>query len=48
MSDYDRGYAAARRGSDTALDRADARGESNDWYAGYEDAAAGRPKRAQR
>lgn len=43
-ADYGRGWSAARRGSDTALERADDRGESSRWYDGYFDYACGRSK----
>ncbi|WP_152346610.1 hypothetical protein [Brevibacterium sp. CFH 10365] len=42
--DYRRGWDAERRGSETALERADARGEPTAWYDGYMDSATGRPK----
>lgn len=42
--DYNRGWAASARGSETALDRADMRNECSEWYDGYMDLACGRPK----
>lgn len=42
--DYNRGWRASQGGSETALDRADMRGESMAWYDGYMDDAVGRPK----
>lgn len=42
--DYQAGYVAGERGSEGALERADARGASHAWYDGYHDAAAGREK----
>lgn len=41
---YSRGYSAARGRSDTALDRADSRGEPSAWYDGYADRANGQSK----
>lgn len=41
---YRRGWEASLRGSVTALDRADARGEVTEWYDGYHDEACERPK----
>lgn len=41
---YARGWAASVRSSDGALDRADARREPSEWYDGYLDFAADRPK----
>ena len=43
---YRAGWAAAARGTDGALERADARGAAQAWYDGYLDYAARRPKRA--
>ena len=40
---YRRGWQASVRATDGALDRADARGESNAWYDGYMDHACDRP-----
>ena len=44
--DYNRGWRSSSNysGSDGMLDRADARGESDAWYDGYYDHAAGREK----
>jgi hypothetical protein len=39
---YQRGWNAAKRGSESALERADLRGEPSAWYDGYLDYAAGR------
>ncbi len=41
---YLRGWNAAERGSEGALDRADMRNEPDAWYDGYADSAAGRAK----
>jgi len=41
---YRRGWAASERAGDGALDRADGRGEKDEWYDGYMDHAVGRPK----
>lgn len=43
-ADYTRGWDAANRGSSTALERADSRGETSRWYDGYYDRAAGRSR----
>lgn len=43
--DYSRGWVSYHRSTEiSALDRADARGESDAWYDGYLDGAAGREK----
>ena len=43
-NDYNRGWQASKRAGSNTLDRADSRGESQAWYDGYHDYAAGRPK----
>lgn len=42
--DYNRGWRASLYGSETALERADMRGEPMEWYDGYMDVACHRPK----
>lgn len=41
---YNQGWATSERGSEGALDRADARNVKDEWYDGYFDHTNGRPK----
>jgi hypothetical protein len=49
-ADYDRGWNASKRyassegSGPSPLERADSRGESKNWYLGYEDHASDYPK----
>ena len=43
-SDYNRGWRAGHNTGSFTLERADMRNESDAWYDGYFDAAAGRSK----
>lgn len=44
VASYRRGWSASERASEGALERADMRNEPNEWYDGYMDFAAVRPK----
>lgn len=44
IKDYENGWKTSQRGSEGALDRADARNVSHAWYDGYADYAASREK----